>query len=134
MTISPPSTRTRRTGHFMSAISDQKFCTNTRNGTIQTQSIRCKSDSTMATLFLTTTTILSSTSRICQRPSRRRLKVAFKRPSLYKIPGSTSTASGCVCPGSDIAVDSQHHQHETVKVPMAGRLFFVDSPYGEPRF
>ncbi len=35
--------------------------------------------------------------------------------------------------GSDIAANSQRHQHETVKISVGGRLFVVDSPYGEPR-
>ena len=130
MATSLPSTRIRRTGHLTSAIFDQKFCTNTRRGTFRTLSIQCKSGSTMARWFLTTTTIQYSTSGICQRPSRRRWSPRGHHSARFpdrrqRLPGTH--AHRPQGPGSDVATNSQHHQHETVKVPMAGRLFVVDS-------
>ena len=84
----------------------------------------------MARLSLTTTTILSSTSRICQKLSRRRLKVASSSHRSTRFSDRRQRLPGAHAqePGSDIAANSQHHQHQMVKVPMAGRLFVVDSP------
>lgn len=102
--------RTKMAGHFMSAMSGQKFCTNTRRKIFQTPHIQCKSRSTMARWFLTTRTVRSSTSRICQRPSRRRLKVASKRPSLGRTSGSKPTAFKCACRATPKARDAYHYQ------------------------